>query len=436
MRYNRDFERLKFSTEQNIDSATCDRLIQEHESFSFSALTADIKNLNNMMNGNPIEEEDSIGKKIFGIVLGVIYIGGMLTVVACAVMKYLVLLGYVFAGLFLLTGILMLIGQASMPFNTANAGIKTKITGVYLFCTSASIISLIAMRDRFFGAELFVWIMSAAFGMSGLWLMATALVDKMSGRLIYREEVSARCMGYVRFVNFDSSASADGGHHGRVAYIYTSPVFEYSYGGVKYESLYDSFLIGPAADVSYGAVTTIKIDPKNPSNVFSPTTGSTGSFVGMLILAVMFTAVGSGLAWFTLSGYADDKEVEVEWNPLIDQVNPDEQIPAEPTVPVVTDEKIEEVYSESINGKEWYYEKIAIKSIEQEDDGMTLYFDDEGVYAFRIEQDDSLKSGDSIEIFYTLSDDADYGYKQIFAYVAHGEIQYGGSHGAYVREER
>ena len=64
------------------------------------------------------------------------------------------------------------------------------------------------------------------------------------------------------------------------------------------------------------------------------------------------------------------------------------------------------------------------------------YRNDEGVYAFRIEQDDSLKSGDSIEIFYTLSDDADYGYKQIFAYVAHGEIQYVGSHGAYVREER
>ena len=437
MRYNRDFARLKFSTDQIIDSATCDRLMQEHNDFSQSMLTADIKKLNSMMNGTPMDEEESPLKKIFGWILGVIFIGGMIAVIACAVMKNLVLLGYIFSGLFLMAGILMLFGKASMPFNTANALPKTRVTGVYLVCTCSAIIALIAMRGRFLDAELFVWIISVAFGMSGLWLLATALIDMLSGRIIYREAVAARCTGYVRFVDYDNSANG-GGHHSRFTYIYTSPVFEYSYNGMKYESLYDVFPLGTESDIPYETVTTIKIDPKNPSNVFSPETGSTARFVLMLIMAVMFTAVGSGLAWYTLAGNVADKEVQVEWNPLIERMNSDEPVATEPSSPQITDEWIEETYASSINGKEWYYETVTIKEIETEDNEMILYFDDEGAYALWIDKDDSLDVGESIEIFYTLSDDteeADYGYKSIFTYAKPGEIQYAGSHGAYISDK-
>lgn len=433
MRYNREFERLKFSTDQNIDSMTCDSLMREHEEFSLSMLTADIKNLNSMMNGdNSDTNDDSPIKKVFGIILGLIFVGGMLTSIAFVIMKDLVMFGFIFTGLFLLAGILLLLGQGSMPFNTANAGIKSKITGLYLVCATSAILSLLIIRDRFLDAELFVWIMSVAFGMSGLWLMATALTDKFSGRLVYREEVSARCKGYVRFVNYESSSAESI----RTGYIYTSPVFEYFYGGVKYESLYDSFILGPEADIPYETVTTIRIDPKKPYNVLSPVTESTGGFIGMLIMAAMFIAVGSGLSWYMMSGGVNDSEVEVEWNSLIDQLNPDEQAHVEPSVPQLTDEWIENTYASSIVGKEWYYESLPIEHIKQDEDGTVLYFEDVGVYAFRIEQNENLKQGDIMDIFYTLSEDADYGYKQIFTYAAPGEIQYNGSHGAYTGDRQ
>lgn len=82
-------------------------------------------------------------------------------------------------------------------------------------------------------------------------------------KTVYSEEVSATCIGYVRTYN-------SGDHDTMPVFLPVhSPVFEYYYGGVKYQSYYDLFLNGKDGKIPVGSETKIRIDPDSPGRVYS-----------------------------------------------------------------------------------------------------------------------------------------------------------------------
>ena len=79
---------------------------------------------------------------------------------------------------------------------------------------------------------------------------------------IYKEEVKATCIGYVRSYEAYGSDGA-----GSDYYPVNSPVFEYHYNGEKLQSFYDILTNGKDGTIQVGSENTIKIDPENPSRV-------------------------------------------------------------------------------------------------------------------------------------------------------------------------
>ena len=83
-------------------------------------------------------------------------------------------------------------------------------------------------------------------------------------KTVYSEEVKATCIGYVR--TYESHGADDSVP---IFLPVHSPVFEYYYGGTKYQSYYDLFLNGKDGKIPVGSETKIRIDPDAPNRVYS-----------------------------------------------------------------------------------------------------------------------------------------------------------------------
>ena len=81
---------------------------------------------------------------------------------------------------------------------------------------------------------------------------------------VYKEEIQADCIGYVRTYEVQNS----GPESNMPDYIpMSSPVFEYYYGGSKYQSCYDNFDVSENGKIEVGSKTAIRINPEAPEHV-------------------------------------------------------------------------------------------------------------------------------------------------------------------------
>ena len=427
MRYNRDFARWKFSTDRIIDTEEYQWMIDEYNEFRKKMLRVDIRDMNHELYGGPKRDEnESTGSKIRNAAVTALFLGAFVCCVLALILKNILLFGILFCSLIFVAGVLLAFTGQTDPKDTPSKRIRGRVIGIFIMLGSGAILSLILLRDRFSEAEMIVWIASAAFGLSGLCLVCLAIIDKLSDKIIYTEEIDAKCIGYIRMV--DSQSDSDGGPP--MTYMYISPVFEYSYEGQRIEAVYDTLQVGDCSDIELGSFTRIKINPKHPEDIMGPQVTASSRFVALLIFGLIFTCVGSGLAWYSLLGGTKDLTVETSWNELLPDTA--QETEAEPAR-LITDDVIEEHYKDDIGGQDWYFEITTVKSTEDYNGNLLLTFDD-AFEKMLVDPKNEFKAGDEIMLFYTVSfESADQkeGYKCPFVFTKPSEVKYTGTHTAY-----
>lgn len=434
MRYDRTFKRYKFSTDQFIETEKYQELINEYNQFRMDVLKGDIRNFGRDVYGAAAAQgEESSGSKVKNIILAVLFVGAFISLILALVLKKIMLFGIIFCSLFFIAGIMLIVTGRADPRDSASKALRSRIMGVAITLASGAILALIILHERFTEAQLLVWIASLVFGLSGLTLIAIAIVDKLSARILYTEEIDAKCTGYVRMVDSESSDNSSGTNRSHpIIYVMTSPLFEYNYEGVKYESVYDSFPIKDYSDIELDSITKIRINPKHPEDVLSSHVTSKTNFATFLIFGIIFAAVGSGLAWYSLLGGTKNLTVETSWNALIDGGS-DQTEDTAPAKNQITDEMVESAYKDDINGKDWYYEITTVTNVEDYNGNLLLSFDD-SFEKMQVKSSAGFKTGDKVLLLYTVSletPDQKTGYKQGFVYGKPDEVEYVGSHTAY-----
>lgn len=424
MRYNRDFKRWKFSTDRIIETEEYQWMIDEYDEFRKKMLHVDIRDMNHELYGMPKRDgNESTGSKIRNAVITILVIGAFISCAVALILKQILVFGILFCSLFFVAGAIMVFTGQADTNDTPSKKIRGRIIGIFIMLGSGAILSLILLRDRFLEAEMLVWIASAAFGLAGLCLVCLAIIDKLSDKIIYKEEIDAKCIGYIRMV--DSQSDSDGGPP--MTYMYISPVFEYSYEGQRIEAVYDTLQLGDCCDIELDSYARIRIDPKHPEDIMGPNVTANSRFVSMLIFGIIFSCVGSGLAWYSLLGGTKDLTVETSWNELLPDTT---EAPAKQQI---NDEAIEANYADDINGKDWYFEVTTVVSAEDYQGNLLLTFDD-SFEKMLVKTDTGFKAGDDICIFYTVafeSEDQTEGYKCPFVYTKPSEVEYTGSHTAF-----
>lgn len=416
MLYDKSFERFKFSTDQFIDQGTATELKSDYDSLTRRLLHDDYRAVNKAMYGY-----DQKGSKLSGIILAAIMILGMASVIAFALMKNIDGVLISFAGIFLLAGVMTLLGKSLIGKhqNTSKERFKMRLRGFIITVVSAAIIALVLNKDKFDGAMIYIVLFIFLFGAAALWLILFAFIDVFAKVFLYREIIDAKCIGYVRLVSSDSVESSTMNVNRRFLYIMTSPVFEYNYNGQHIEALYDDFVVTESSDVELGTYESIRINPRHPEDIYSPKATKINSIV-YVIFGLFAAAATILVAYFGLSG-----------NYTI-ETGSGSQVVSGPVS--VNDEMIEEMYASDIDGREWYIETMTIDSIETSDSNIILRFEDPGMRGVRIPSTDQYEEGDSIYILYTIDEeylDSGAQYKDTFILIDPDEYVYIGNHGAY-----
>ena len=431
-----------YSEDQFISDEDYHDLMQKHEEFVKGFLKSDIRDWNKNLYGiespaEPTYEEER--KRKFSNVIGVLFIAAFIATVVLLILKQIVIGGIMFCSFFVVAGASLLFTGKSNPEESSSTSLKNRIMGLFIMAGSLSIIGFIVFRDHFRGGEAFVWIFVAAFGGAGLCMLILTFVNAFSRKLIYTATADAKCTGYVRKVDYEESNSSTGPGR-RVAFMYTSPVWEYSYEGERFKSVYDSFTPKKDSDVALGDVATIHIDPKHPENVMNPLTSKPAPVIAEFIFSLLFIGAAIFMTVMIFNGTAAESTVETSWNPALGT----EETAVTTRFLHITDDDVmsSSAYATYAKDKEWYVEEAVVANVEKvvttDFDGYRVDYTDDSFASIWFIKDDPRvpQVGDRFIIFYILDDDADekdYGYKGSFSYLLPSEGEYTGTHGAYRR---
>lgn len=433
MLYNKNNPQWKFSEDQYLKDDDYYNMVDEYDALVKSMLKTDFRDINEKLYGvkeTYTSEEDRERKRkkqlIGGICAAAIFAGLVLSLL----FKQILIFGYAMCAVFLFAGISVIVtGKGEIVESTSKA-IFNRVMGFGIAFASVLIIILMLFRTKLAGAEFFLLLGVVVFGITGLAILVLTVMKGLSGKIVYTEEVNATCAGYVRYVSHDSG---EGG--GRFTFIHTSPLFRYSYDGVQYEAVYDDFIVKKDSDVALGQNLNIKIDPKHPENILSGATTHKGGIALMIFLGVISAGVAVFLGVYVMSGAAKTMTVETQWNTPFDTAGGGSEPVAETTLIQLTDDKIEQIYKDQLNGEKWYVETVTIKTTQPsaDSDVIEIYFSDDTFYR-GLTDDESLTPGTELIVFYTVSEEyreADMPYKFVFSFTRPGECEYTGSHKAY-----
>ncbi|MBP5261046.1 MAG: hypothetical protein J6Z43_02825 [Clostridiales bacterium] len=433
MLYNSKNPQMHFSEDQYLSDEDHHKIISEYDELCKAMLTTDIREINSKFYGidepKELTDEEERKKKRTLIFTGLCVIAFIVMAVSL-ILKQLVIGGLLFCGFFLLAGIsLMITGKGEIMESTSNS-LKNKVMGGFITLGAVAIMLLIIFRDHFKGAEMFILLFVAAFGLAGLCMLTVSILRALSSKIIYTEQISATCAGYVRMAGTEQSSS---GYRRRFTFVSTSPLFRYSYNGMQYDAIFDELPTKKDSDVAMGETVSIRIDPRRPENIMSPVTAHPGVIGFELIMGIIFTVVAVGMGLYTASGLAAGQTVETSWNPLIDKINGET---SETTLPQVDDEMIESLYADKIApGQDWYVEKAVVSERETTEDGIIVSFSDSSFRSLLFVDDSAPEVGTEVWVFYYIDEEyLEYGtgYKRSFVYEKTDVIDYVGQHGSFV----
>ena len=429
MFYNKDNPQWKLSQDQYLSDEEYHALIDDYNELTRSMLSVDFRDINEKFYGvkekyaTEEERERKRRKTLFGTICAMIVFAGL---ILSLVLKQILIFAFVFTAIFLIAGISILITGRGEVVESTSKAIFNRVIGVAITLASVLVLLLLLFRSHFAQAEFFLLIFVIVFGIAGLTLLAVAVMPALSGKLIYTEQITATCAGYVRSVDAES-----GEHNNRFLFIKTSPLFNYSYEGIQYEAVYDDFVVKKDSDIALGQNALISIDPRHPENIKSPAMTHKGALALEIGMALICIAVAVGMGIYIVNGSAKDMTVETQWNPAINKINGE----TESSVIQVTDEMIQELYVDKLSYiDEWYVETCTVASTKITAEGEVMSFEDKTFQNILYPDCSAPEPGTKLTVFYYIDEEyLPYGeyYKRSFTSGDPALFEYVGSHGAY-----
>ena len=263
MRYDPEDRELYFSTEM-IQSKEGSEASYEH----FKAYPQEMLDHPRKWFGKMTQTVDGEPQNpVPGIIVGLALFGGILCTIFCLCLQNFEYIPWILGAVMLILGV----------FSVFNAGVSAK--KVLGFTESALCQRIEGVIGILGGIGLFVLGLAypkdvpvifalAVFCEVSLVLFLVMLVKtiayKTAAKSVYSEEIQADCIGYVRTFEVRTGTS-----EGNLPdYIpMSSPVFEYYYGGQKYQSCYDNFDESENGTVEVGSKSAIRINPDAPEHV-------------------------------------------------------------------------------------------------------------------------------------------------------------------------
>lgn len=239
----------------------------------------------------PDGEPDKV-KIVLGFILAVALFGGIFATVLCLPVKKYDLIPWIVGGVFFLFGAAWIFG-ATVKENGGfgESVLCQRIEGLICILGAAG---LLAVNFAFPRDVMMSFVLAIFCEISFVLflVMTVATIGYYNAKnSIYTEEVQARCIGYVR--TYEAVNAADG--LGCDYIPYNSPVFEYFYGGDKYQSIYDLLDEGVNGKIELDSTNVIRINPEVPARVLGdnkkhankPLIVAVLSFVAFAVLLIL-----------------------------------------------------------------------------------------------------------------------------------------------------
>lgn len=202
-----------------------------------------------------------------GIIIGVAFFAGILCSIFCLCLQRFEYLPWILGTVMVLLGVssLFIAGTSAKKFEGfAESALCQRIEGVIgiLGGIGLVVLNFVCPKDVpvIFALSIFCEVSLVIFFV----MLVKTIGYKTASKSVYSEEVQADCIGYAR--TFEAQTTGTEGN--LPDYIpMTSPVFEYYYGGQKYQSCYDNFDISANGTIEVGSRSAIRINPDAPEHV-------------------------------------------------------------------------------------------------------------------------------------------------------------------------
>lgn len=289
MRYDPEDNKLYFSTEMIPDEADTQACLEhfkayQHESMAHLGTWA--KNEMKDADGNT-----SSAKTAASVVISIVFILCIVAAILCIpVNRYDLIPWFIGADMFIVGIGMVITPNAKKATGFAESVLCQRTGGVIslLGAIGLILVSLLYPKENMalYAIALFCEIALVVF----LAMLVKTIGVLRAPKSVYSQEVQATCIGYVRTYTAHTS---DGGPADEIPLH--SPVFEYYFEGVKYQSYYDLLLDGKDGNIPVGSTVKIKVNPDSPSliygdyqnRLFTPLVITIVAFAAFVVFAVL-----------------------------------------------------------------------------------------------------------------------------------------------------
>ena len=219
-----------------------------------------------------------------------LFIFAVFAMIICSVNKMVTPIVYIFGGVFVAFGIMGLLSKGtdnSMYDGVPQTG---KMPG-WLGGAIAMIIGLSVIIPELFvskigSAKVLMTICGCGFGFAGLLFIGISIGGFIRNAVCYKEEVNARCIGYLK-----STANSESGGRSHL-YVVGVPVFEYYYNGQTYQAFQLGDMRSGKLSPDFGSTVTIKVNADDPEDILFHKN------IGAKIFAIILSLISIAVAVF------------------------------------------------------------------------------------------------------------------------------------------
>ena len=289
MLYDPENREVYFSTEM-IQSEADANASYEH----FKAYQQACINNPGIMFKNQMRDADGVpsnAKTAAGVIAGIAFILCIIAAVLCIPIKKYEYIPWIIGALMLVLGIVPFV--ASKPQKAAGFAesvLCQRIGGAVSLLGAAGLIAVHFLYPKDNMTLYLLALLCEIAAVLFLAMLVKTIGYVKAPKTVYSEEVKATCIGYVRTYN------SNGDHDSMPVFLPVhSPVFEYYYGGTKYQAYYDLFQNGKDGKIPVGSETKIRIDPNSPGRVYGdnknflsgPLCAAILSFAAAIVLLIL-----------------------------------------------------------------------------------------------------------------------------------------------------
>lgn len=289
MIYDPENKELYFSTEM-IQSEEDANASYEH----FKAYQQECINNPGIMFKNQMRDADGVpsnAKTAFGVITSIAFIVCIIAAILCIPIKKYEYIPWIIGALMLVLGILPFVAlNPKKASGFSESALCQRIGGAVSLLGAAGLITVHFLYPKDNMTLYLLALLCEIAAVLFLAMLVKTIGYVKAPKTVYSEEVNATCIGYVRTYN------SNGDHDAIPMFLPVhSPVFEYYYGGTKYQAYYDLLQNGKDGKIPVGSETKIRIDPASPGRVYGdnkdllsgPVCGTILFFVAAVVLLIL-----------------------------------------------------------------------------------------------------------------------------------------------------